>query len=150
MGEKRFKINLAYCMTRYTCRVCKYEKLCSATTKKEIKLVINEIPPTINKYIGRSNIWEYQKDKKDFQRVAKLMTLKDKPKKPIEKCNIKIVYYFKDKRRRDPGNFDKFVLDFLVEAGFIVDDNYFIIDEFTTSGRVDKDNPRIEIEINEV
>jgi hypothetical protein len=35
MGEKRFKINLAYCMTRYTCRVCKYEKLCSAMTEKE-------------------------------------------------------------------------------------------------------------------
>ena len=75
------------------------------------------------------------------------MTLKKRPKKPIEKCKITITYYFKDKRRRDPGNFDKFVLDFLVESGFITDDNYFVIKEFTTKGKVDKNNPRMEIEI---
>lgn len=31
-----------------------------------MKLTIYPIPPTINKYIGRSNIWEYQKDKKKY------------------------------------------------------------------------------------
>ena len=110
-------------------------------------LTIKAIPPTINKYIGRTNRWEYQKDKKEFQNIARLMTLKDRPNKPFEKCNITITYYFNDKRRRDPSNFDKFVLDFLVESGFITDDNYFVIKEFTTKAEVDKNNPRTEIEI---
>lgn len=112
-----------------------------------MKIILPLIPPTINKYIGRDNRFQYQKDKKEFQKIAKLMTLKDRPKQPIEKCNITITYYFKDKRRRDPSNFDKFVLDFLVESGFITDDNYFVIKEFTTKAFVDSKNPRTEIEI---
>ncbi|HHX69162.1 MAG TPA: RusA family crossover junction endodeoxyribonuclease [Gallicola sp.] len=116
----------------------------------EMILIIKAIPPTINKYIGRTNRWEYQKDKKEFQNIARLMTLKDRPKQPIESCKITITYYFNDKRRRDPSNFDKFVLDFLVESGFITDDNYFVIKEFTTKAYVDKDDPRTEIEIIEI
>lgn len=112
-----------------------------------IKFNIPVIPPTINKYIGRTNRWEYQKDKKEFQNIARLTTFKHRPKEPIKKCNITLTYYFKDKRKRDPSNFDKFVLDFLVESGFIEDDNYFVIGDFTTRGRVDKSNPRIEVEI---
>ena len=41
-----------------------------------------------------------------------------------------------------------------VENGKIIniieDDNYEVIQEFTTIGKVDKDNPRTEIEIEEV
>ena len=63
---------------------------------------------------------------------------------------MKITYYFKDKRRHDPSNYDKMLLDGLVQANIIVDDNYEVIQEFTTIGKVDKDNPRTEIEIEEV
>ena len=30
----------------------------------EYKYIIQDIPPSNNKFIGRSNKWEYQKDKK--------------------------------------------------------------------------------------
>lgn len=110
-----------------------------------MKITIPKIPPTINKYIGRSNIWEYQKDKKEYHRLVKMATIGINPR--YEKCKIKVTYFFKDKRRHDPSNYDKFLLDGLVEAGIIKDDNYSVIEEYTTIGMYDKEKPRVEIEI---
>ena len=112
-----------------------------------MKITINAIPPTINKYIGRSNIWEYQQDKKAYHKAIVMSTIGTNPK--YDKCRIKVTYYFKDKRRHDPSNYDKFLLDGLVEANIIKDDNYDVITEFTTTGKYDKDNPRVEVEIYE-
>ena len=113
-----------------------------------MKITINAIPPTINKYIGRTNIWQYQADKKKIHNLIKLSTIGLNPR--YEKVKMKITYYFKDKRRHDPSNYDKMLLDGLVQANIIEDDNYEVIKEFTTIGKVDKDNPRTEIEIEEV
>lgn len=113
-----------------------------------IKLTLPLIPPTINKYIGRSNIFEYQKDKKKIHEAIRLLTVGKRYN--IKKCKMTITYYFKDKRRRDPSNFDKCLLDGLVEANIIVDDNYGVITEFTTKGGYDKDNPRTEIIIEKM
>lgn len=110
-----------------------------------MKIIIPKIPPTINKYIGRSNIWEYQKDKKEYHKIVKLSTIGINPK--YDKCKIKVTYYFKDKRRHDPSNYDKFLLDGLVESNIIKDDNYDVIEEYITIGEYDKDNPRVEVDI---
>lgn len=112
-----------------------------------MKILINTLPPTINKYIGRSNIWQYQEDKKAYHKAVVMSTIGINPK--YDKCKIKVTYYFKDKRRHDPSNYDKMLLDGLVEANIIKDDNYDVIEEFTTIGKYDKDNPRVEVEINE-
>ena len=112
-----------------------------------MRIVINTLPPTINKYIGRSNIWEYQKDKKAYHKAVIMSTIGFNPK--YKSCKIKATYYFKDKRRHDPSNYDKMLLDGLVEANIIEDDNYNVIKEFTTIGCYDKDNPRVEVEIYE-
>lgn len=113
-----------------------------------MKLIIKTIPPTINKYIGRTNHWEYQKDKKEISESIRLQTIGINPR--YKQCKMKVTYYFKDKRRHDPGNYDKMLLDGLVEAGIIKDDNYDVIKEYTTIGNYDKNNPRVEIEISEV
>lgn len=113
-----------------------------------MQITLKFIPPTINKYIGRTNIFQYQKDKKQCHELVRLSTIGVNPK--YESCKIKITYYFKDKRRHDPSNYDKFLLDGLVEANIIVDDNYNVIKEFTTVGLVDKENPRTVIEIEEL
>mgnify|MGYP003290295978 CR=1 FL=1 len=116
-----------------------------------MKITINKIPPTINKYIGRTNIWQYQKDKKEMHEIIKQVWEQIKNHDiSWTKCKIKITYYFKDKRRHDPSNYDKMLLDGLVYAGVIVDDSYEVIREFTTIGKYDKYNPRTEIEILEV
>lgn len=110
-----------------------------------MKIILPLIPPTINKYIGRSNIWEYQNDKKKLSKEVKMLTIGNNPK--FDYCNVTITYFFKDKRRRDPSNYDKMLLDALIEANIIVDDSYSVINEFKTLGRVDSKNPRTEIEI---
>ena len=113
-----------------------------------MKITINTIPPTINKYIGRTNIWEYQADKKKIHNLIRLCTIGLNPR--YEKVKMKITYYFKDKRRHDPSNYDKILLDWLVEANIIKDDNYDVIQEFTTIGKYEKENPRVEIELEEI
>ena len=112
-----------------------------------MKILINTLPPTINNYIGRNNIWQYQEDKKAYHKAIVMSTIGINPK--YDKCKIKVTYYFKDKRRHDPSNYDKMLLDGLVEANIIKDDNYDVIEEFTTKGKHDKDNPRVEVEIYE-
>ena len=112
---------------------------------EKITIILPFIPPTINKYIGRANIWEYQKDKKKIHEAIRLAAIGKRY--DIEKCKMIITYYFKDKRRHDPSNYDKMLLDGLVEANIIVDDNYKVITEFTTKGDYDKNNPRTIIEI---
>ena len=113
-----------------------------------MKIIINCIPPTINKYIGRTNFWEYHADKTRIHNLVKMCTVGYNPK--FKKCKMIVTYYFKDKRRHDPSNYDKMLLDALVEANIIEDDNYNVIKEFTTIGKYDKENPRTEIEIEEM
>ena len=53
-----------------------------------MKLIIKTIPPTINKYIGRTNHWEYQKDKKEISESIRLQTIgsydRDNPRVEID------------------------------------------------------------------
>lgn len=110
-----------------------------------MKIILKFVPPTINKYIGRTNIWQYQTDKKKIHNAIRMSTIGINPN--YDNCEMIITYYFKDRRRHDPSNYDKFILDGLVEANIIKDDNYSVIRKFTTIGKYDKDNPRTEIEI---
>jgi hypothetical protein len=116
-----------------------------------IKYVIPAIPPSMNKYKGRSNIWEYRKDKELWEsNVAIFCT--PRPKNPILKSILTLTYFFKDKRRHDPNNYDgQFITDGLVKAGIITDDNFDCID-LVLKGEYDKQNPRTEIliEIKEI
>lgn len=114
----------------------------------KVTLVLPFVPPTINKYIGRSNIWEYQADKKKIHKAIRLATIGKNYN--INKCKMTITYYFKDRRRHDPANYDKQILDGLVEANIITDDNYNVITEFTTKGGYDKENPRTEVIIEKI
>lgn len=118
-----------------------------------IKIVINEIPPSNNKYMGRgstkSQAFAYQAEK---QRWAGLImgALKKKLNKPMRKARVRITYYFPDKKRRDPDNYSgKFILDGLTKAGLIEDDSFanIILELY---GRCDKENPRTEIELEEI
>ena len=111
-----------------------------------MKYIIPMIPPSINKFIGRTNIWEYQKAKKEWKNLCSYLR---KPAKPIEKSEIIITFFFKDKRRHDADNYQKFLLDGLVAAGIIVDDDFEHI-SVTCKGKYDKNEPRTEIEVIEI
>ena len=114
-----------------------------------MKIVVNDIPPSNNKFLGKqTHTAVYQKLKREWHWKIKA-EISDRPKKPLEKAIIRITYFFKDRRRRDPDNYSvKFILDALVSEKIIADDNFNVI-SLWIFGKVDKDNPRTEIEVLE-
>ncbi|MBQ4145068.1 MAG: RusA family crossover junction endodeoxyribonuclease [Clostridia bacterium] len=116
-----------------------------------MKIVINDIPPSNNQYMGNShNFNDYRREKERWHwlMLAALRKVK-KPAEPIEKATVKITYYFKDRRRRDPDNYSgKMLLDPLVKEGVLKDDNFMVV-RLVLSAKYDKTNPRTEIEILE-
>lgn len=62
--------------------------------------------------------------------------------------NLKIEFYVPDKRRRDIANYIEAIQDILVKYEVIKDDNHNIITSLDgTRMYIDKENPRVEIEI---
>lgn len=113
-----------------------------------MKYIIQEIPPSNNKFMGRTNKWEYQEEKRNWERLIRLSCRK-RPEKPFKKAEVKITYYFKTRVKHDPDNYSgKFILDGLVKAGIIEDDSFNNI-RLELSGKYDKLNPRTEIEVTE-
>lgn len=118
-----------------------------------MKLVITEIPPSNNKYMGRGGvgqaIGEYQDEKQSWAWLIRA-ALKVKPAAPLQRAKIIITYFFPDRRRRDPDNYSgKFILDGLKLAGVIQDDSFNHI-TLELLGEVDRSSPRTEIEIEEI
>ena len=117
-----------------------------------IKLVIKDIPPSNNKFMGRNARgfhFVYQEEKRKWEWLVRA-AIKEKPKKPLEKAVVNITYYFPDRRRRDPDNYSgKFLLDGLTKSGIIMDDSFHNID-LILQGKLDRKNPRTEIEIEKI
>lgn len=67
----------------------------------------------------------------------------------IERCTITVHTYYATNRRHDVDNsVIKFILDGMVEAGFIVDDDSKHVMALTLCCHTDKDDPRTEIILN--
>lgn len=65
--------------------------------------------------------------------------------------NLKCVYYMRTRRKVDLVNLLEATCDILVHAGVLADDNSSIVAGHDGSAvRYDKDNPRVEITIQEV
>lgn len=64
----------------------------------------------------------------------------------INECEITFTVFFKTRVRHDPDNsVPKFILDGMVESGFITDDDSHHLKSLTLRCDYDKDNPRTEI-----
>jgi Holliday junction resolvase RusA-like endonuclease len=93
---------------------------------------------------------QYQEEKQKWEWLVKVAIGKNKPKVVLDKAIVTITYYFGDKRRRDPDNYSgKFLLDGLVRSGVIEDDSFNNI-KLILKGKVDRDNPRTEAEIESI
>lgn len=65
--------------------------------------------------------------------------------------NLKIEFYVPDKRKRDIANYIEAIQDILVKYEVLKDDNYNIVYSLDgTRMHVDKENPRVEIEITKI
>ena len=113
--------------------------------------------PGLNDYTrtNRSNRFMANKMKQDIQKnickyivMALRVTLEKVDRYPI---GLKIKWY-EPNNRRDIDNITfgtKFILDSMVCMGIIEDDSRKYVDSIEHSVFTDKENPRIEVEINE-
>lgn len=113
-----------------------------------MKIVIPEIPPSYNRYLGNSNShFKYHQEKEKWVWIIK----KYLPKKiKTFQCPvmIKIKYYFKDNRRRDLDNYSgKFINDALVKCKVLKDDSIKQIPILHLEGELGSKENKVIIEI---
>lgn len=118
-----------------------------------MKLTIKGRLPGLNEYIST--------ERTNRQKAAKLKREAEAPiillaKRRLHKVKSPVVmhytWYERD-RRRDKDNIafaKKFIQDALVKAGILENDGWEQIEGFTDSFRVDRENPRVEVEIKEI
>lgn len=113
--------------------------------------IINPIPPSLNQWMvmKRPQMNHVKQQWQEF--IVWLIGYYNMTNKMIKKAKITFTYYFKDKRRRDADNYTpKNLMDGFTESGLIVDDNFEHIEMLCIKGGYDKNNPRVEILIEEV
>ena len=119
-----------------------------------MKLVIQGTLPSLNQYIYacRNNKYAGSKMKKEIENKITLF-IKTQLKTQI-KGSVKLSFrWYEPNRRRDLDNIamsKKFILDALVKNGILENDNWQHVQGFTDEFFIDKENPRVEVEINEV
>lgn len=115
-----------------------------------VKLVLNGIPPSINKFAGKENAWDYRHTKQEWTNIVYMKSKAARLPKPFEKATVHLCYFFPDNRRHDPDNYaGKFLLDGLTKARVIKDDDFKHIN-LIISGDIDRENPHTEIMVQEV
>lgn len=114
-----------------------------------IKIVIRNIPPSNNEFLGNShNFNEYRRIKQDWHWLIKC-AIKKRPINPYELAVVTIKYFFPDRKRRDPDNYSgKMLLDPLVKEGILKDDSFKCI-TLRLEADYCKEDPRTEITIED-
>lgn len=77
-------------------------------------------------------------------------TARDKPPEPWERAAVRLTFYFRSKRKRDTDNligYCKSYFDALQDAGVILNDSG--LTHLPPVQLIDRENPRVEIEIVE-
>lgn len=116
---------------------------------------IDERLPGLNEYIDAERTSKYLAAdmKKSVQETIGWL-IKSQVRGLKIKGQVHIHYYWVEpNKRRDPSNIafaKKFIEDALVDIGIIENDGWKHIAGFSDSFSVDKDNPRVEVTIEEV
>lgn len=115
-----------------------------------VRLVIPGVPPSLNRFAGRENSWEYRAEKKRWTELVTWAAKAQRPARPYQMADVKILYYFPTRGRHDADNYaGKFLLDGLTKGGIIADDDFAHI-RLGVAGAYDKDNPRTVITVTEI
>ena len=116
----------------------------------EYRYVVPVIPKSLNQYAGKNNAWAYRTDKAEWKQLVSVYC-RPKPRRPIQKATVTLLYHFADCKRRDPDNYSgKMVLDGLTESKILMDDSFEHISLLIRQGAPDKKNPRLEIIIEPI
>lgn len=117
------------------------------------RFIIYSRLPTLNEYINkcRYNKFAGNSFKKMYQEYVEWCILSSKIK-PKEKVSI-VYKFYEENKRRDKDNVSSFakkvINDALQETGILKNDNWECIELMTERFKVDKENPRIEVELYE-
>jgi Holliday junction resolvase RusA-like endonuclease len=116
-----------------------------------MKLIILGRLPSLNDYIQaeRSNRYAGAKMKKDYTSMIYWLCREQKLEARLKPCHITFKWYEANKKR-DLDNIaygKKFCIDGLVKAGILYNDTQEWVKGFTDEFYIDKDNPRIIVEI---
>jgi Holliday junction resolvase RusA-like endonuclease len=111
----------------------------------------NEKKVAINRKTGRSfivsskNVQDWKKKAiQELQLQFRGLVITDYP------IEVKLTFYYDNKRRHDLDNAAAGAMDALAQAGIIEDDNVSYVDRLSLSyGGLDKENPRTEIYIDD-
>lgn len=118
------------------------------------KFVIQGTLPNLNDYTRacRSNRYVGAKMKKDAEHIVGVYIMQQLRGVHLE-APVRLNFrWFEPNKRRDLDNIafaKKFILDALVSSGTIKTDDWNGVIGFSDSFDVDKNNPRIEVEIEE-
>lgn len=116
-----------------------------------MKIIIPGTLPGTNEIIDAAKgHWNNYREMKET--YTDLVAWKAKSLPKIEKANL-IITWVCPNRRKDKDNImggTKFILDGLQRAGTIKNDGWNQIEDITHRFEVDKDNPRVEVEIIEI
>ena len=126
----------------------KYFKEHPRATKLRIK---SPEHPSLNEYmIANNHAQNNQKQAwKDF--VVWVLQSKNLINTGVDRCEIIYRTFFKTRRIHDIDNVTpKYIFDGMTEAGFLVADDYNHIVRLITECGYDKNNPRIELIVNEI
>ncbi|SDX45755.1 Holliday junction resolvase RusA (prophage-encoded endonuclease) [Marininema mesophilum] len=114
-----------------------------------IRIEVPGVPPSLNQ-MRNTHHFQWNRLKKEWAQTIFLVAARNKPATPLDQAIVTLTYHFRDRRRRDPDNYSgKFILDPLVELGFLVDDSFDHIELRHRQGKVDSKNPRVVICIEE-
>jgi len=149
-----------YCMS--PCHICLEEGGDMYVSEKEYKrfeksqtVVVLEISgtfPSLNQYIAAMNRNRHSGNKMKQDETDRVQWLATQVKQKFTKVHLTFRWYEKN-RKRDLDNVafaKKFILDGLVKASVIPNDGWKNVVGFEDKFYVDKDNPRVVVEILEV
>ena len=121
----------------------------------EQKLIIKGGLAATNEIINKNRTHYHAgaKQKKHNTNIVYYECLAQKLKPFTKQIDLNVIFYCKNKRKDKDnilGGAIKFILDGMIKAGIIVNDGWKEIGKFNFDFRIDKDNPRIEIEMEEL
>ena len=111
-------------------------------------ITIYEKPYSLNEYRNEHYI-KLNKIKKKWSNAVELACLWNKIK-PVDKCELRFTFIFGDRKRRDPDNYAatvKMIIDGLVIAGILPDDNFNHVAKIEMSIEIQKGVEGVKVEI---
>jgi Holliday junction resolvase RusA-like endonuclease len=114
-------------------------------------LRIDGIPPSWNK-IMRMNQYEQNNEAKRWHQIVYLCAKRQNiQEKFTGKRRVVLEYHFDTAYRHDPDNYSgKFIMDGLVKAGILEDDDFRHIELLVRAGKICRDDPHVLVHIEDL